>query len=98
MKPTLLILALAICLSIAGDTATPGRFQIIAGRTESNSMIEGKALQMERACVFKLDTATGDTWIWTDMQIDGSMIQGWSLTKTLGKTVSIPSASVNSLK
>ena len=71
MKPTLLILALAICLSLAGDAppsvlSSVGRFVIITGA------------QIERDTVtLKLDTVTGTTWLLYTLKDKGGPVPGW---------------------
>lgn len=72
MKATIAFLVGAALVLIIG-AGTPGTS---AARFVLHSAKEDSML-------FKLDTATGQTWVWVDVLIDGRVMSGWEPCKSI---------------
>jgi hypothetical protein len=62
----------------------PGRYQLFQGYYTQSAYIKGEAGESDKKAIMKIDTATGDTWLYTDTLIADKNIgagqsKGWQL-------------------
>lgn len=76
-------LILLLTTAAADAPSAPGRYQLIPARITTTSVIEGKVSSLPNDQVFKIDTATGDTWQWVSMQLGTKMYYGWEKCKDI---------------
>lgn len=75
------LLALVFAHGQTDRTSTiPGRYQIVSGEYELAQKNNFVAL-VPLKCVFRIDTQTGQTWLWVAFTDEGKLTQKWVPTE-----------------